>query len=99
VKYVICMPGIPRTGEPPSFKLSGSLMPLGSNYAILWMSPDHPSWCNTDLLKFDRQEDADKWLIEFLLERPPVTPEEGEYDVDPIVVGEEALMNWQPYCG
>ena len=50
-------------------------------------------------MKFDRQEDADKWLIEFLLERPPVPPEHAEYEVDPVVVEDSALTNWEPYRG
>lgn len=85
------MPGIAHTGEPPSFRLTRPAR---------WISPGHPDWATaTDFLTFDSKDDADRWLIEYLLERPPVHPEETEYEVDTIAVTEEALWNWEPYRG
>ena len=96
---MICMPGLRGTGEPPSFKLDGSLMPLGFNSSIAWISPDHKNWKHNRLLSFDDKADADRWLIEFLLGRPPVDPELAEYEVDPIVVEDRACVDWHEYRG
>lgn len=101
MRYVICKPGIPRTGEPPSFKLAVPrwVQHQGRVITVGWMSPDHGDWGKFNILTFDNQEDACKWLVEYVIQKPVPDPEWAEYSVDELVVEERYLTDWKKYKG
>lgn len=98
--FVICLPGIPSTGEPPGFLLAGKA-PADPH---VWIATDHPKYRADGIQRFDTKDEADRWVIERSLARPDDDLGDwvqlGQFVMpSPIVVADEALTDWEPYRG